>query len=67
LTLRHSKKQWKKLRTAQNEEYVTNEAIDLISKMLLIDHSKRITAREAMSHPYFAELNKETTKKEDKS
>jgi len=35
--------------------------------MLLIDHSKRITAKEAMAHPYFAELKKEAVKRDDKS
>ncbi len=53
---RHSKKPWKKFKTPQNEPYATNEAIDLIAQMLYIDHSKRITAKEALTHPYFAEL-----------
>eukprot|EP00826_Nyctotherus_ovalis_P009934 TRINITY_DN12634_c0_g1_i2.p3 TRINITY_DN12634_c0_g1~~TRINITY_DN12634_c0_g1_i2.p3 ORF type:complete len:224 (+),score=69.58 TRINITY_DN12634_c0_g1_i2:480-1151(+) len=56
---KHSKKPWKKLRTPQNEAYATNEAIDLVSRLLLIDHAKRLTAREAMAHSYFAELRKE--------
>lgn len=47
------------MRTPQNEAYATNEAIDLVSRLLLIDHAKRLTAREAMTHPYFAELRKE--------
>jgi casein kinase II subunit alpha len=32
---------------------VTEEAIDLLSKMLKYDHAERITPREAMEHPYF--------------
>lgn len=32
---------------------------DLIQKMLCLDPGKRITAQEAMAHPYFDDLNKE--------
>ena len=34
------------------------DAIDLLSKMLLYDHAERITPKDAMLHPYFAELKK---------
>ena len=29
------------------------EVIDLLDKMFIIDHRRRITAREALAHPYF--------------
>ena len=32
-------------------------AISLLDKMLEFDHSKRITASDALSHPYFDELD----------
>ena len=32
------------------------EAIDLINKLLEFEPQKRITAQEAMSHPFFAEI-----------
>lgn len=32
---------------------MTDEAIDLLGKMLKYDHAERITPREAMEHPYF--------------
>lgn len=31
---------------------VTHDAIDLLYKMLEVDHSERITARDALNHPY---------------
>lgn len=34
------------------------QGIDLLSKMLLYDPSARISAKEALNHPYFAELNR---------
>ena len=30
-----------------------SDGVDLLSKMLVYDPAKRITAREAMAHPYF--------------
>lgn len=38
----------------ENKHLCPPEAIDLLEKMLIYDHDKRITAREAMSHPYFS-------------
>ncbi|MDP5292467.1 hypothetical protein Q9290_09215 [Oceanimonas sp. CHS3-5] len=36
----------------------SNLALDLISKVLKVDHQERLTAREAMEHPYFDEVRK---------
>ncbi len=38
-----------------NQKYknlITSDAIDLVLKMLEVDHSLRITAKEALNHPY---------------
>ena len=35
--------------------YGTPEALDLLSKMLNLDPKKRITAKEALQHPFFAD------------
>lgn len=35
----------------------TNQEVDLISKMLLWDPTKRITADEAIKHPFFEKLH----------
>jgi casein kinase II subunit alpha len=32
---------------------VSEEAIDMLSKMLRYDHAERITPKDAMEHPYF--------------
>lgn len=38
---------------------VSAEAYDLLEKMLEIDYSKRITADDALKHPYFSDLHSE--------
>jgi casein kinase II subunit alpha len=47
------KKQFEKLVNSSNEELVDDRVYDLLSKMLKIDHIERITATEALLHPYF--------------
>jgi casein kinase II subunit alpha len=49
----HSKKPWPKFVTTQNEHLVSEEALDLLSKMLKYDHAERVTPKDAMEHPYF--------------
>jgi len=49
----HPKKPWSKFVTSQNDQLVTDEAIDLLSKMLKYDHAERVTPKDAMDHPYF--------------
>lgn len=31
---------------------LTKDALDLLNKMLEVDHSLRITAKDALEHPY---------------
>lgn len=38
---------------SENQHLVTPEAIDFLDKLLRYDHLDRLTAREAMEHPYF--------------
>lgn len=49
----HPRKPWAKFITPQNDQLVTDEAIDLLSKMLKYDHAERVTPKDAMDHPYF--------------
>jgi casein kinase II subunit alpha len=67
---RFPKKNWHGFITAENQRFVTNDAIDFLDKLLRYDHQvclshslpigltgdfqERLTAKEAMAHPYFA-------------
>ena len=53
---RHSKKQWKRFISPENQHLVTNEALEFLDKLLRYDHAERLTAREAMAHAYFSNL-----------
>ena len=39
-----------------------DDAIDLLSKMLIYDHADRITPKDAMEHAYFLPLKKKLKK-----
>lgn len=54
---RHSKKRWDKFINRENAHLVEGEAIDFLDKLLRYDHAERLTAREAMDHPYFCKLH----------
>jgi len=40
----------------QNRHLVDDQVIDLLEKMLVFDHTRRLTAHEALKHPYFDEV-----------
>ncbi|CAL8073101.1 unnamed protein product [Calicophoron daubneyi] len=50
---RHVKKRWERFVHAENQHLVSPEALDFLDKLLRYDHAERLTAREAMEHPYF--------------
>ncbi len=50
---RHARKDFSKFVTPENRHVANPEALDLLDKLLRFDHQERLTAREAMSHPYF--------------
>lgn len=41
---------------SENQHLVTPEALDFLDKLLRYDHFERLTAREAMDHPYFCKF-----------
>jgi len=49
----HPKKPWKRFITPDNKHLAVPEAIDFLDALLKYDHQERLTAREAMAHPYF--------------
>ncbi len=50
---RHSRKPFSRFLSADNSHLVSDESIDLLSKLLRYDHQERLTALEAQAHPYF--------------
>ena len=50
---RHSRKRWERFVHSENQHLVSQEALDFLDKLLRYDHQERLTAREAMDHPYF--------------
>ncbi|RHZ26076.1 hypothetical protein DYB26_010307, partial [Aphanomyces astaci] len=49
----HSKKPWDKFVTPDNKHLVSADALDFLDGLLKFDHQERLTAKEAMAHPYF--------------
>lgn len=50
---RHSRKRWENFIHSENRHLVSPEVLDLLDKLLRYDHQQRLTAKEAMEHPYF--------------
>jgi casein kinase II subunit alpha len=53
---RHPKSKWKELRGLMRPDGRDPEAIDLVKRLMMVDHGERITARDAMGHPFFRRL-----------
>ena len=49
----HTRKPWGKFVSSENQHLITQEALDFLDKLLQYDHQDRVTAKEAMQHPYF--------------
>jgi len=47
---------WSIFITDENKELATKEAVDLVDNLLRYDHQTRLTAQEAMNHPFFDEV-----------
>ena len=58
----YPRKPWNKFITSENQSLCPEDALDLLNKMLIYDHAERITPKEAMLHPYFAELREKFAK-----
>lgn len=53
LPRRQTRKRWEQFVQPENQHLVSPEALDLLDKLLRYDHQQRLTAAEAMEHPYF--------------
>ncbi|CAI5537463.1 unnamed protein product [Closterium sp. Naga37s-1] len=53
LLSRRPRKPWSRFITCDNHHLVSAQAVDLIDKLLRYDHRTRLTAQEAMAHPFF--------------
>jgi casein kinase II subunit alpha len=62
---RHSRKRWERFVHSENQHLVTPEALDFLDKLLRYDHQERLTAREAMEHPYFSPVVEEHRQKSE--
>ena len=49
-------KQWSYFITKENQHLCNPDALDFLDKLLRYDHQERITAKEAMEHPYCASV-----------
>ena len=50
------KESMKIMRSNLKKKEVHADAIDLLEKMMVVDHAKRITPKEALQHPFFDEV-----------
>ncbi|KAK9473776.1 casein kinase II subunit alpha [Dipodascopsis tothii] len=60
---RYARKPWQRFVNAENQKYVSPEALDFLDKLLRYDHQERLTAKEAMDHDYFAPVRQEHAQK----
>jgi len=49
----HHKQTWSNFINYKNSQFCSDDAIDLLSKILLFDHKNRITSKDALNHVYF--------------
>uniref|UniRef100_A0A4W5PWS4 non-specific serine/threonine protein kinase n=1 Tax=Hucho hucho TaxID=62062 RepID=A0A4W5PWS4_9TELE len=52
-----TRKRWEQFVQTENQHLVTPESLDLLDKLLRYDHQQRLTAAEAMQHPYFCKIH----------
>ena len=55
---KHTAKPWSKFIKPDNQSLCSDEALDLLSRMLQYDHAERILPKEALQHKYFDPVRK---------
>lgn len=53
---RYPRKPWSTFVNKENAQLANEEAIDFLDKLLRYDHKQRMTAKEAMQHPYISSI-----------
>lgn len=56
----YNRRPWKRFINESNQHLVSDEFLDLVDKLLRYDHQERLTAQEAMNHPYFDPIKTNT-------
>jgi serine/threonine protein kinase len=51
--LQHSTYQKRPWASFASQRFATKEAVDLLARMLVVDHSGRISSEDALQHPFF--------------
>lgn len=57
----YTRRPWKRFINSNNQHLVNDDVLDLINKVLRYDHQERLTAKEAMFHPYFDPVRDDAT------
>ena len=57
------KNPWQQFIDQSNVERINDDALDLLGRMLVVDHAERITAKDALEHPYFDNVKSDGVKK----
>eukprot|EP01104_Vermistella_antarctica_P000838 TRINITY_DN10939_c0_g1_i1.p1 TRINITY_DN10939_c0_g1~~TRINITY_DN10939_c0_g1_i1.p1 ORF type:complete len:383 (-),score=86.70 TRINITY_DN10939_c0_g1_i1:75-1223(-) len=52
----HPRRPWSRFITAENKQFCSPEALSFLDSLLQYDHQARLTAQEAMQHPFFAQV-----------
>ncbi|BGP42380.1 Homeobox protein HD-6 [Rhodotorula kratochvilovae] len=50
----HTRKPWGRWVSSDNSKYISSDALALLDRMLVYEHTERGTAQELMAHAYFA-------------
>ena len=53
---RYDRRPWLKFVTTENQQWISDEALDFLDRLLRYDHQERLTPREALRHPYFKDV-----------
>ncbi|CUM65513.1 uncharacterized protein PRCAT00003159001 [Priceomyces carsonii] len=54
----YNRRPWKRFINEQNQHLISDELLDFLDNLLRYDHQERLTAKEAMAHPYFDPIRK---------